>query len=153
MPMTKHLKKPILASIIAAALILSGCASDEAVNSQNGTHSPNRAAVNNARSNVQWTGIYQGIFPCSGCEGVATMLKLNPDMTYALRTRQLGRENIDRKSNGTFRWLPDNSHIVLQGKNQNRIFRVGNGFLQLTDSNGKPVKTNNPNAFYLEKTD
>lgn len=140
-------------SISATALLLTGCASKDKQTPAVIANTASHPVVANARSNVQWTGTYQGIFPCAGCEGVATMLKLNPDMTYALRTRQLGLEDIDRKSDGSFMWLKDNSHIVLQGKNQNRVFRVGDGFLQLTGPDGKPVPSPNPNAFYLEKTD
>lgn len=146
----------VICQSLALSILLFGCAannSSQPPKSIAKAASNMRAAVANARSNVQWTGTYQGIFPCAGCEGVATMLKLNPDMTYSLRTRQLGVEDIDRKSDGRFSWQRDNSHIVLQGKTQNRIFRVGDGFLQLTGADGKPVQSPNPDAFYLEKTD
>lgn len=106
----------------------------------------------NARAQVPWVGTYQGIFPCAECDGVATMLILNPDMTYALRTRMLGKENIDKKSNGSFIWLPDNSHIRLLGKGRKQMFRVDDGFLELTMPDGRPIKTTEKRNFYLEKS-
>ncbi|SUO94437.1 copper resistance protein NlpE [Suttonella ornithocola] len=149
-------KRFIGLSFLLTSLLLGACASNDAVlpeTSKTKQAATKREMVKNARSAVSWNGVYQGIFPCAGCEGVATMLQLNADSTYLLRTRMLGKEEIDRKSEGSFTWMPDNSHIQLQGHSQNRFFRVGEGFLQLTLPDGKPIPSNNPEAFFLEKTD
>lgn len=125
---------------------LGGCLSDRPSGDNN------HASTVNARSHVAWTGTYQGIFPCADCEGIATMLMINPDMSYALRTRKLGKQNIDKKSNGSFIWLPDNSHIRLLGKDQKQVFRVGNGFLEMTMPDDRPIEKNEKRNFYLEKS-
>ncbi len=83
------------------------------------------------------------------------MLVLNTDMSYALRTRQLGKEDIDKTSNGTFSWLSDNSHVRLQSdaQGQSKVFRVGKGFIELTLPDGKPIPNAQPDDFILLKTD
>lgn len=142
---------------ISLALVISACVStnndlNALKTATNNADTNQYVEVKNARQKLQWAGVYQGIFPCSNCEGIATMLKINPDMSFVLRTRELGREDIDNKSEGKFVWLKDNSHIQLQGTETQRIFRVGNGFIELMGNNGKPVTTNRK-SFILEKTD
>lgn len=147
---------PFTVTILMGSLfLLVGCTPPERpTNFVTHGKTTHHAIISNARNHVSWTGTYQGIFPCTGCEGVAIMLKLNQDMTYSSRTRRLGKENIDRKSNGTFIWQRDNSHIILQeGASQKQIFRVDDGFVQLIGADGKEIPNKNPEAFYLEKTD
>lgn len=146
------------AALLSLSLVISACSSTNYPNKA--AKSPTTAApganyaeVANARQKLQWSGIYQGIFPCTGCEGIATMLTIKPDMSFTLRTRELGREDIDKKSEGKFVWLSDNSHIQLQGTDSKRIFRIGEGFMELMGANGKPVTTANRKDFILEKTD
>lgn len=149
------------AALCALSLLIAACSSsdpkpmEKAAKAAKATalSSASYAEVSNARQKVKWNGVYQGIFPCSGCEGIATMLKINPDMSFELRTRELGREEMDKKSTGKFVWLSDNSHIQLQGTETKRIFRVGDGFIELMGNNGKPVAAANRKNFVLEKTD
>ena len=110
------------------------------------------SVVENARKNVSWQGTYQGILPCSACEGVATMIVLNPDMTYTTRTRMLGIDDKDRTAEGRFEWLPDNSHISIDSEGQRKIFRVQNDHLEMRMPNGEAIPTANPEAFQLMKT-
>ena len=109
------------------------------------------AVVDNARQTVQWPGTYQGILPCSTCEGVATMIVLKPDMTYQTRTRMLGIDDKDRTSKGRFEWLPDGSHIAIDSEGQRKIFRVHPDHLEMRLPNGEQIPTANPEAFQLMK--
>ena len=109
------------------------------------------AVVENARQTVQWPGTYQGILPCASCEGVATMIVLNPDMTYTTRTRMLGIDDKDRTGEGRFEWLPDNSHIAIDSEGQRKIFRVHPDHLEMRLPNGEQIPTANPEAFQLMK--
>ena len=109
------------------------------------------AVVENARQTVQWPGTYQGILPCSSCEGVATMIVLKPDMTYQTRTRMLGIDDKDRTSKGRFEWLPDGSHIAIDSEGQRKIFRVHPDHLEMRLPNGEQIPTANPEAFQLMK--
>ena len=111
------------------------------------------AVVENARKNVSWQGTYQGILPCSACEGVATMIVLNPNMTYTTRTRMLGIDDKDRTGEGRFEWLPDNSHIAIDSEGQRKVFRVHNDRLEMRMPNGDAIPTTNPEAFQLMKTE
>jgi lipoprotein len=111
------------------------------------------AVVENARKNVSWQGTYQGILPCSACEGVATMIVLNPNMTYTTRTRMLGIDDKDRTGEGRFEWLPDNSHIAIDSEGQRKVFRVHSDHLEMRMPNGDAIPTANPEAFQLMKTE
>lgn len=110
------------------------------------------AAVKNARRKVHWEGTYQGIFPCSDCEGVAMMLTLNKDLTYNMRSQYLGKELIDRKSSGSFDWSADQSHIHIDNTQPKHYFRVGNGFLELLTPEGKSIISHGKDDFFLDKT-
>ncbi|MBP3195339.1 MAG: copper resistance protein NlpE N-terminal domain-containing protein [Cardiobacteriaceae bacterium] len=140
---------------ITLLFYLTACSSDKSPDTKNANKKSPDAVyrkVDNAKNSLTWQGLYQGIFPCSNCEGIATALKLNADMTYTLRTRELGREDKDKKSEGRFSWI-DNAHIQLTADGQSRTFAVGRDFLQLVEPSGKSLPAKNPKAFVLEKTD
>jgi len=91
----KHLL--LITALLAA---LAGCSSTKKHEEKRPMRAPQENVVENARKNVAWQGTYQGILPCSACEGVATMIVLNPDMTYTTRTRMLGIDDKDGKHLG-----------------------------------------------------
>ena len=88
--------------ITALLATLAGCSSTKKHEEKRPLRAPQDNVVANARKNVAWQGTYQGILPCSACEGVATMIVLNPDMTYTTRTRMLGIDDKDRTGEGRF---------------------------------------------------
>lgn len=145
----KHL---LLMTALLGALF--GCSSTRNKDEDRPARRPvQEAVVENARKNVSWQGTYQGILPCSACEGVATMIVLNPNMTYTTRTRMLGIDDKDRTGEGRFEWLPDNSHIVIDSEGQRKVFRVHNDHLEMRMPNGDAIPTANPEAFQLMKTE
>ena len=144
----KHLL--LITALLAA---LAGCSSTKKHEEKRPMHVPQENVVENARKNVAWQGTYQGILPCSACEGVATMIVLNPDMTYTTRTRMLGIDDKDRTGEGRFEWLPDNSHIAIDSEGQRKIFRVHSDHLEMRMPNGDAIPTANPEAFQLMKTE
>ena len=98
------------------------------------------------------TALLATLAGCSSTKGVATMIVLNPDMTYTTRTRMLGIDDKDRTGEGRFEWLPDNSHIAIDSEGQRKIFRVQNDHLEMRMPNGDAIPTANPEAFQLMKT-
>lgn len=108
--------------------------------------------VDNPRQTVAWTGVYQGIQPCAACSGVATMLSLEANGQYTLRTRLLGKEDIDRKSEGRFVWLDNNTHIKLNNENPPQIYHVSKDFIELTTPNGQPIPSADKDLYRLHKT-
>lgn len=147
----KYLNK--IPAWIFLSLIIYSCSSGDIEKQQNPKNNPKApsradyAVVANARNTLNWAGTYQGIFPCSRCEGTAMMITLSRDLSYSLRTRRLGIDNMDRKENGKFSWT-DSSHIRLGGQ-QPLTFRVGDDFLEQTLNNGKDMGI----KYILEKTD
>ena len=143
----KKLRK--ISCYFSLILFLISCGGAESVEGKNNKTASRAdyAAVANARGTLNWAGTYQGIFPCSRCEGTAMMITLSRDLSYSLRTRRLGIDNMDRKENGKFSWT-DASHIRLNGQPP-LTFRVGDDFLEQTLNNGKNMGT----KYILEKTD
>ena len=129
--------------ITALLATLAGCSSTKKHEEKRPLRVPQENVVANARKNVAWQGTYQGILPCSACEGVAT---------YTTRTRMLGIDDKDRTGEGRFEWLPDNSHIAIDSEGQRKIFRVQNDHLEMRMPNGDAIPTANPEAFQLMKT-
>lgn len=110
--------------------------------------------VQNPKNTISWTGTYQGITPCANCDGIATMIVLKPNLEYQMRTRMLGIEEIDKKSEGTFVWQADNTHIeILPEDGIPKIYRVNNDFIELTLPNGEQIPTGDSNQYRLYKTD
>ena len=143
----KHL---LLMTALLGALF--GCSSTRDKDEDRPPRRPvQEAVVENARKNVSWQGTYQGILPCSACEGVATMIVLNPNMTYTTRTRMLGIDDKDRTGEGRFEWLA--SHIAIDSEGQRKVFRVHNDRLEMRMPNGDAIPTTNPEAFQLMKTE
>ena len=123
--------------ITALLATLAGCSSTKKHEEKRPLRVPQENVVANARKNVAWQGTYQGILPCSACEGVA---------------RMLGIDDKDRTGEGRFEWLPDNSHIAIDSEGQRKIFRVQNDHLEMRMPNGDAIPTANPEAFQLMKT-
>ena len=107
--------------------------------------------LQNARQSDVWLGTYQGILPCANCEGIATMLVLEPGGSYTMRTRQLGIEDKDRKYQGQYDWL-NNSQLRLSGESQPKIFTIHDGYLQAAMPDGKPIPAHPGANYRLEKT-
>ncbi|MDO4643503.1 MAG: copper resistance protein NlpE [Cardiobacteriaceae bacterium] len=139
---------------VLIAVVMAGCSfsSKDTGKEKHTVKRQDSSVTENARQKVAWQGTYQGILPCSSCEGVATMIVLKPDMTYTSRIRMLGVDDKDRTGEGHFEWTEDNSHIVIDTEGQRKIFRVHPEYLEIRMPNGDAIPTANPEAFQLMKT-
>ena len=98
-------------------------------------------------------GMYKGVLPCADCEGIETVLVLNPDNTYLLRTTYLGKaDTAATEKTGTLRWSPEKSLIVLGGlENSPNKYTVGDNKLTQLDMEGNPITGNLADKYILTK--
>lgn len=90
--------------------------------------------------------IFTGILPCSGCNGINTMLTLNEDSTYALSETLMGTTKADSiiQTGGKVEFIAEKSNVYkltpLAG--ETKFFRaLGDSAVQLLDSKMSDVVT------------
>ena len=116
--------------------------------------SSKQAQSHNSRNSLDWNGVYTGTLPCSDCEGVQTMIKLNRDLTYEREIKYHGRSNESRKESGTFSWDGSGSKITLGGQDKNDgniYYRVGENNLTQLDKQGSRITGALANRYVLNK--
>jgi uncharacterized lipoprotein NlpE involved in copper resistance len=60
-----------------------------------------------------WSGTYKGVLPCGNCDGVETILSLNPDSTYTLNINYLGISGVTvPQGTGRFTWNEGNMIVL-----------------------------------------
>ena len=143
--------KPNNPLIICAFIVLAACSSGKKHTPLPEPSASGAQVLHNARQSTHWQGTYQGILPCANCEGIATMLILEPDGHYTLRTRQLGIENKDHKYEGRYDWHSD-SQLRLSGDSQQKIFTVYDGYLEAAMPDGSPIPAHPGANYRLERT-
>jgi len=115
-----------LTALIAAGFIASGCAARSTTSTTTTstattatatttTSVPPAATPDNSMTSLDWAGTYAGVMPCADCEGIETTITLNPDRTYAMKTRYLGKDTKVFERQGVFTWNEEGNKIQLSG--------------------------------------
>lgn len=95
-----------------------------------------------AATSLDWSGEYEGIFPCASCEGIEVELQLNPDKTYELTQDYMGEADNKSEVKGTFSFDATNPSIItLDANAENRKFFIGENFVEALDSDGKKIES------------
>lgn len=112
-------------------------------------------------TSVDWAGIYMGTVPCASCEGIRMVLTLFPEKGgvssphYELVEHYLGGREAQGDATfagtGPFTWLADGSRIRLEGKGEDRMFFIGEGFAELVGANGTRAESGMKDAYRLSK--
>jgi len=105
-----------ISRFLAGALVLlcGGCSEDL----HQAEHRPNLPPAS-------LPGVYSGIFPCTNCEGIATMLWLRPDHAFFMRSSYLDEnQNPSLEVHGLGRWHWDTEQhaLVLVAPGPERLF-------------------------------
>jgi uncharacterized lipoprotein NlpE involved in copper resistance len=108
----------------------------------------------NSMNSLDWNGTYKGTLPCADCEGIETILTLNPDQTYILFTNYLGRNDaLEEEKRGSFSWNEAGSIITLtnvtSGPNQ---YKVGENRIWHLDINGEFITGDLADHYVLIKS-
>ncbi len=106
-------------SIIVLIIALTAACGDDA-----------EAPVPTPVENVVSPGVYSGVFPCDGCEGIGVTLWLRADNRYFFRQRYPAdgvREGMTAYNFGRWEFLVDEALIELRGEGPRRTFESMDG--------------------------
>lgn len=109
-------------------------------------------AGDNSRNALDWNGVYGGTIPCADCEGIETVITLNPDNTYRKVSTYLKGDKKDTfVEAGEFSWSTDGGNIVVSSGNQKHLYKVGENRLIMLDMEGKEITGPNADKYILIK--
>ncbi|HRI46990.1 MAG TPA: copper resistance protein NlpE N-terminal domain-containing protein [Ignavibacteriaceae bacterium] len=125
------------AMLLSVFLILNGCGTSNMTSSSTSKENINS---HNAQNSLDWSGVYKGVVPCADCEGIETILILNKDLSYVLKTSYLGKENNPFIIEGNFIWNESSNKITLSGiQNAPNSFFVGENLIYQLDMDGNRI--------------
>jgi len=109
--------------------------------------------AHNSQNSLDWQGTYKGIMPCADCEGIATELVLNKDLTYVIKTKYLGKgDGKVLEESGNFVWDKSGGSITLKGLiDRPSKYKVGENQLIQLDMKGKPITGDLAERYILRK--
>ncbi|WP_180111631.1 MULTISPECIES: copper resistance protein NlpE [unclassified Acinetobacter] len=113
------------------------------------------ATGDNTENALDWAGEYKGILPCHDCKGIETELELKLDKSYELSQQFLGKPaNTENKVKGSFKFLPDQPGMIqLDAQGDNRIYFVGENFIELRGDKGEKLEMPEVNLKLTKKLD
>lgn len=110
--------------------------------------------AHSSRNSLDWWGRYFGVLPCADCEGIETVIVLNRDNTYVLRSVYLGKgDDTPFETSGEFVWNDAGSIMILQGlQNRPNRYIVGEGSLRQLDMAGQRIAGRLADRYVLKMT-
>lgn len=108
--------------------------------------------VHNAKNSLDIIGTYKGILPCADCEGIETMITLNSDETYDMKTKYLGKGKKVFDELGDYTWKEDGNTLVLEGIDSEPVqYFISENKLIRLDENGNKIEGNLAKNYELVK--
>lgn len=157
------MKKFILCTLVGISFVyLTGCGNESQkqtsttdtvlTNTPTTTPALTTDTVHNSANSLDWDGMYKGILPCADCEGIETVLTLNQDKTYSLKTAYLGKSDKVVEETGNFSWNSAGNTITLSSSadKPNQYF-VGENMLLQLDMNGNKISGEDADKYKLTK--
>lgn len=106
----------------------------------------------NAKNTLDYIGTYKGMLPCADCNGLETIVCINENNTYNLKTKYDGKGDKIFEQKGTFTWNKAGNTIILEDvkSGPNQYFVAENKLIQL-DLSGKKITGNLADKYILTK--
>ncbi|MHC1777781.1 MAG: copper resistance protein NlpE N-terminal domain-containing protein [Lentimicrobium sp.] len=143
------MKKIVLLLAIALPVMITGCKTQKSAPA-----APKKIVIgDNSKVSLDWPGVYTGTLPCADCEGIATTITLNKDLTYKISTVYKGKTIKFYESDGRFTWNEAGSTVILEGipNAPNQYLVAENKLIQL-DMEGKRITGALADKYILNKT-
>ena len=102
----------------------------------------------NAKTSLDYLGVYVGTLPCSNCEGIKTSIRLMEDRRYQKQLIYLGQHINNYEASGRFRWLADRNRIMLD---DGSYYFVSEGYLLALNNKGEKITGDFSPKYRLEK--
>lgn len=147
--------KTLLPLLLSLALLFSHCQSK--TSSEKTNTEGEEAQItdgHNAQNSLDWAGTYSGVLPCADCEGIATTITLNQDMSYHIQSQYLGKGGEQTfKDEGSFTWNKEGNTVVLSGvEGASGLYFVGENQLFHLDQEGNRITGPLAENYILKKT-
>ena len=83
-------------------------------------------------------GTYEGTLPAADCEGIKTILVINEDKTYTLKSEYIGREDATFETSGIYHIIGDSiMELVTPSSGEKTYYRMlNNRQVMLSDKEG-----------------
>ena len=107
-----------------------------------------------SKNSLDWAGIYTGVIPSAGGEGIDVKFTLNADETYTVEYRYIGKSDEIFSNTGTFNWNPQGDTITLDSEGKDSFppyYKVGEDTLTHLDLDGNIITGDLANDYILRK--
>ncbi|MDR1858094.1 MAG: copper resistance protein NlpE [Treponema sp.] len=108
----------------------------------------------NARNSLDWAGVYTGVIPSAGGEGIDVKITLTTDETYTIAYQYIGKSDDVYTSTGTFSWKPDGNTIILDSEQEDGFppyYKLGENTLTHLDLEGNIITGELADDYILKK--
>ena len=108
----------------------------------------------NARNSLDWAGIYTGVIPSAGGDGIDVKITLTTDETYTVEYQYIGKGDDIFTSTGTFSWKPDGNTIILDNEGEDGFppyYKLGENTLTHLDLEGNIITGDLADDYVLKK--
>lgn len=106
-----------------------------------------------AKTSLDWNGTYEGILPCADCEGIITIITLNPDGTFSSKEEYQKEPNLIVENKGSFYWDDSGFVITLEEEEGEfkKSFKVIENAIICLDNEGNEITGNLAPYYRLTK--
>ena len=111
--------------------------------------------THNSKNSLDWAGTYRGVMPCADCNGIATLIVLNQDNTYQLKSKYLGKSGETTEKSAKFEWRRDGNTININPEDQSSegasLYKIEENRIVALDSDGKVITGEHADMYILTK--
>ncbi|MCL1931133.1 MAG: copper resistance protein NlpE [Treponema sp.] len=101
-----------------------------------------------------WAGVYTGVIPSAGGEGIDVKVTLNANETYKVETRYIGKSNEVFTNAGKFTWNSERNIVILPNEREDlppSYYKLGQKALIHLDIAGNVITGELANDYILMK--
>jgi len=113
-----------------------------------------RTTSHNSKNSLDWAGIYTGVIPSAGGEGINVRITLGLDQTYTVEYQYIGKSDDIFTSTGTFTWSPDGNTIIMDNEGKGNFppyYKLGENTLTHLDMEGNVITGEFADNYILQK--
>lgn len=98
------------------------------------------------------SGTYKGILPCDDCDGIETILMLEPDESYEVSKKYIGKSGGVYENIGSYEWSDDGTTLILEDIDSNKeYYTVEQDKLRLITDKSQKSKDSDDKSYELIK--
>jgi len=101
-----------------------------------------------------WAGVYTGVIPSAGGEGIDVKVTLNANETYKVESRYIGKSDEIFASAGKFTWNPERNIVIIPNEREDlppSYYKLGEKALIHLDIEGNVITGELAHNYILKK--